>query len=126
MGGVKMNLLMGPNPAENLEQGDTLAGDIHKGMMDKVQTMVPAIEKMVPQLDSIMQNLNKLLTDALAQTLKAAALTGELKQSAEQLNVMMKGDIPATLTSLKKASANAEKLSANLAALDVRRPRSTM
>lgn len=121
MGGVKMNLLMGPNPAKNLEQGDTLAGDIHKGMMDKVQTMVPAIEKMVPQLNSIMQNLNKLLADpALAQTLKnTAALTGELKQSAEQLNVMMKGDIPATLASLKKASANAEKLSANLAALDV-------
>ena len=102
MGGVKMNLLMGPNPAKNLEQGDTLAGDIHKGMMDKVQTMVPAIEKMVPQLDSIMQNLNKLLADpALAQTLKnTAALTGELKQSAEQLNVMMKGDIPATLATL--------------------------
>ena len=77
MGGVKMNLLMGPNPAKNLEQGDTLVGDIHKGMMDKVQTMVPAIEKMVPQLDSIMQNLNKLLADpALAQTLKnTAALT---------------------------------------------------
>ena len=58
---------------------------------------------MVPQLDSIMQNLNKLLADpALAQTLKnTAALTGELKQSAEQLNVMMKGDIPATLASLK-------------------------
>lgn len=121
MGGVKMLLLLGPNPTQNMEQGDTLHGAMHVGMMDKVQTMVPALEQMLPKLDSIMTNLNRLTADpALAQTLSnTATLTAELSETAKNLNVMMRGDVPQTLASLKGASKNAEKLSAKLATLDL-------
>ncbi len=121
MGGIKMQLLLGPNPTKNIAQGDTISGGMHQGMMDKVQTMVPAIEKMLPKLDSIMTNLNKITADpALAQTLhNTAAITANLKETSAQLNQMMKADIPQTMASLKRTSANAEKLSNNLAKLDV-------
>lgn len=36
MGGVKMTLVLGPNPTQNLAQGDTLSGRMHEGAMDKV------------------------------------------------------------------------------------------
>lgn len=121
MGGVKMTLILGPNPTQNLTPGDTLSGGMHKGMMDKVQTMVPTFEKMLPKLDSIMTNLNRLTADpALAEMLhNTAAMTKELKESSQQLNAMMKSDIPQTMKHLKKTSENAEKLTTQLAQLDV-------
>lgn len=121
MGGVKMTLILGPNPAKNIEQRDTIEGSIYSGAMDKVSAMVPAIEKMLPKLDSILVSVNTLLADpSLARTLhNAEAITADLKRSSAQLDKMMHSDVPQTLASLKNASANAERLTGNLAALDV-------
>ena len=121
MGGVKMLLVLGPNPASNIVQGDTIPGGMHEGAMDKVSAMVPQIEKMLPKLDSIMDNINHLTGDpALAATLhNAKDITDNLKQTSVQLNAMMQKDIPQMVGHLKQTSENAERLTANLAALDV-------
>ena len=121
MGGVKMLLVLGPNPAKNIEQGDTIQGGMHLGAMDKLNDMIPTVEKMLPKLDSIMDNLNRLTCDpALAATLhNAQAITDNLKESSIQLNSMMRNDLPPMLANLKSASANANRLTANLAAIDV-------
>ena len=103
MGGVKMTLVLGPNPVKNIEQGDTIQGGMHLGAMDRVGEMVPQIEKMLPKLDSIMDNLNRLTSDpALAVTLhNAQAITSNLKQTSEKLNVLMQNDVPVMLANLK-------------------------
>lgn len=121
MGGVKMTLVLGPNPTKNIAQGDTISGGMYSGAMDKVSAMVPAIEKMLPKLDSILANLNQLTADpALQQTLhNAAAITAELKETSAQLNKMMQTDVSQTLASLKHTGSNAEQFSAKLASLDV-------
>lgn len=121
MGGVKMLLVLGPNPAKNIEQGDTIQGGMHLGAMDKLNDMIPTVEKMLPKLDSIMDNLNRLTGDpALAATLhNAQAITDNLKESSIQLNSMMRNDLPPMLANLKSASANANRLTANLTAIDV-------
>lgn len=121
MGGVKMLLVLGPNPAKNIEQGDTIQGGMHLGAMDKLNDMIPTVEKMLPKLDSIMDNLNRLTGDpALTATLhNAQAITDNLKESSIQLNSMMRNDLPPMLANLKSASANANRLTANLAAIDV-------
>ena len=121
MGGVKMLLVLGPNPANNIGQGDTIQGGMHEGAMEKVGAMVPEIEKMLPKLDSIMDNINRLTGDpALAATLhNAKDITDNLKQTSVQLNAMMQKDIPQMVGHLKQTSINAERLTANLAALDV-------
>lgn len=121
MGGVKMLLVLGPNPTNNLEQGDTIQGSMHEGAMEKVSAMVPQIEKMLPKLDSIMDNINRLTADpALAGTLhNAQVITENLKQTSVKLNAMMQTDIPQMVGHLNRTSANAEKLTNKLAALDV-------
>lgn len=121
MGGVKMLLVLGPNPAKNIEQGDTIQGGMHLGAMEKLNDMIPTVEKMLPKLDSIMDNLNRLTGDpALAATLhNAQAITDNLKESSIQLNSMMRNDLPPMLANLKSASTNANRLTANLAAIDV-------
>ena len=121
MGGVKMLLVLGPNPTRNLERGDTIQGSMHVGAMDKVAEMVPQIEKMLPKLDSIMANLNQLTGDpALKATLhNAQAITENLKQTSEGLNAMMQNDVPQMVAHFKQTSINTEKLTGNLANLDV-------
>lgn len=121
MGGVKMTLILGPNPIDNIQQRDTIEGNIHTGAMDKVSAMIPTLEKMLPKLDSILASVNTLLADpSLTQTLhNAEAITNELKQSSVQLNTMMYNDIPQTLANLKGASANLENFTNSLATLDV-------
>ncbi len=121
MGGVKMLLVLGPNPTRNLERGDTIQGAMHVGAMDRVAEMVPQIEKMLPKLDSIMANLNQLTGDpALKATLhNAQAITENLKQTSEGLNAMMQNDVPQMVAHFKQTSINTEKLTGNLANLDV-------
>ncbi len=121
MGGVKMSLILGPNPTANIEQGDTISGGMHVGTLNKLETMVPTLEKLLPKLDSILANVNKITGDpALMQTLhNTAAITNDLRESSAQLNKMMKTDIPQTVAHLNRTTANAERLTANLAALDV-------
>lgn len=121
MGGVKMSLLLGPNPVKHIAQGDTIPGGMHEGTMEKVSAMMPEIEKLVPKLDSILAHVNQLTGDpALANTLhNAEAITADLKVSSAQLKQMMQSDIPQTMASLKRTSANAERLTANLATLDL-------
>lgn len=121
MGGVRMNLVLGPNPTDNLVPGDTIGGAFKQGLMTKAEDLLPAIEKMLPKLDSIMDNLNHLTGDpALKHTLaNAEAMTGDLRKTAARLDEMMQGDIPQMLGRFNRASANLETLSARLADVDV-------
>lgn len=121
MGGVKMNLRLGPNPTHNLAPGDTLQGGIYEGALNQLSAMVPTVEQLLPKLDSIMTNLNRLTGDpALAQTLhNAADITSELKTTATRLNGMMAHDVPQLTARLNRIGANVEQLTGKLAAVDV-------
>ncbi len=114
MGGVKMMLVLGPNPAQVLQPGDTLSGGMHLGAMNKLEAMIPTLENIMPKLDSILSNLNRLTADpALAQTLRN---TAELTSS---LNGMMKKDVPQLMTKFNAIGSNMECLTAELAKADV-------
>lgn len=121
MGGVNMNLVLGPNPADNLQPFDTLQGGMHQGAMMQLETMVPTLAKMLPKIDSILTNLNALSADpALAQTLhNTAQLTAQLNQTAKSLNGLMQNDLPQITGHLSHTAAHIDRLSANLAEVDV-------
>lgn len=114
MGGVIMNIILGPNPTDVLSPRDTIVGGPHLGALDKAGDMMPAIEAMLPKLDSILANINRLSGSAeLQQTLaNAAEITENLKHTSAALDKMMAQQIPATLN-------NAETLTGNLAKVDV-------
>jgi len=121
MGGVKMNLRLGPNPAAHIAPGDTIQGGMYRGGLSQLSAMLPTVEQLLPKLDSILSNLNRLTADpALAQTLhNAAEITEQLKATSVRLNGMMARDVPRLVTRLNRIGGNVEKLSGNLAAVDV-------
>ena len=124
MGNVKMNLLLANNPRERVEPGDTILGALKGGLMEKVATLIPTIQQMLPKLDSILTSVNSLLADpAIAQSLhNIKNTTANLSASSKQLNVLMANlnkNVPGMMTKVNSTLDNTEKLTANLAAVDI-------
>lgn len=121
MGGVTMSLILGPNPTDNLTQGDTISGGLHEGAVEKVEALMPTIMDMLPKLDSIVTNMARLSADpALAQTLRnTAEITNNLRRTSAKLDAMVGRDLPQMMHNLNKTSRNVERLSNNLAAINL-------
>lgn len=131
MGNVKMNLLLANNPRERVEPGDTIIGGLNGGVMGSVQALVPTIEKTLPKVDSILTSVNLLLADpSIARTLhNAEKISANLTTTSANLNQLVaqvNGRVPGMMNkadyALGKAGStldNTEKLTSNLAALDI-------
>lgn len=124
MGNIQVNLLLANNPRERIEPGGIIEGAVNEGIMGKAADMVPAIEKMLPKLDSILASVNALLADpALAHTLhNAETITQNLTVSTQELNTLMAGlnkQVPGMIGKANGVLDNTNKLTANLAGLDV-------
>ena len=109
MGNLQVNLLLANNPRERVEPGGVIPGAVNGGMMDKAANLIPVVEKMLPKLDSILTSVNALLADpALAASLhNVETITSNLTVSTRELNTLMAG------------LNNTNRLTANLASLDV-------
>ena len=122
MGGVTMNLVLGPNPTDNIAPHDTIDGGLYSGAMDKASALIPDVARMLPKLDSILTNLNRLSGDpALQKTLaNAAEISENLKTTSAQLHRMMGREVPQMMGHLNRTAAHAEAFSGQLAQVDVK------
>lgn len=124
MGNVKMNLLLANNPRERVEPGDTIVGELSAGLMSKVQKLLPTLDQVLLKLDSILTSVNALTADpSLPQSLhNIQTVTSNLTASTNQLNAIM-GDlnrnVPGILAKANGVLDNTNKLTGNLAAVDV-------
>ena len=131
MGNIKMNLLLANNPRERVEPGDTIQGNLDAGLIGSVQLLVPAVAAMLPKVDSILSSVNMLLADpALRASLhNIQTISANLAVTSAGLNRLVaeaNGKVPGILSkadyAMGKAGStlnNADRLSANLAQLDV-------
>ncbi|MBC8625839.1 MlaD family protein [Alloprevotella sp. Lung230] len=122
MGGVTMNLVLGPNPTDNIAPHDTIDGGLYSGAMDKASALIPDVARMLPKLDSILTNLNRLSGDpALQKTLaNAAEISENLKTTSAQLDRMMGREVPQMMGHLNRTAAHAEAFSGQLAQVNVK------
>jgi len=131
MGNIKMNLLLANNPRERVEPGDTIQGNLDAGLMGSVQSLVPAVAAMLPKVDSILSSVNMFLADpAIRASLhNIQTISSNLAVTSAGLNRLVaeaNGKVPGILSkadyAMGKAGStlnNADRLSANLAELDV-------
>jgi phospholipid/cholesterol/gamma-HCH transport system substrate-binding protein len=124
LGNIKVNLVLGKNPLEQMEPGDTLKGGMASGAMAKVESMVPAIEKMLPKLDSILASLNVILADpAIPHSLhNIEHITNNLTVTSSQLNVLMGGlnrGVPQMMSKANDVLDNTNRLTKKLNDVDV-------
>lgn len=124
MGNLKLNLILGPDASATVQPGDTIAGKVNGGLADTVGELAPAIGKMLPKLDSIMASLNTLLADpAIANSLhNIEGVTADLNTSTRELNTLLgtlNKNVPGMMAKANGVLDNTERLTGNLAALDV-------
>ena len=124
LGNFKVNLILSDNPLEFIAVGDTLKGQMEKGVMGEVAEMVPVIVAMMPKLDSILTSLNTLLADpALRNTLQnVEGMTANLNQTSadlRRLSASLGNHVPRMMVRADSVLGNTERLTANLSAVDV-------
>lgn len=124
LGNIKLELVLGPNPADILSPGDTITGCMQRGAMAQVGEMIPQIQAMLPKLDSILMNVNLLLADpALKNSLHHIdQITGNLTTTTNELNAMastLNRQMPSLVKNADGMLANANDLTRNLNALDL-------
>ncbi|MBO7539122.1 MAG: MCE family protein [Prevotella sp.] len=124
MGNVELNLILGPNPVDQMEVGDTIFGHIQQGALAKAGEIIPQIQKLMPKLDSILYNVNMLLSDpALSNsvhnidqiTANLSTTTNELKH----LSANLKTQMPGMMEKADNVLANTNTLTKNLSDLDI-------
>lgn len=121
LGGCTLNMTMGTNPKETIQPGDTIIGNDGGGLMSKAEDMLPQVEQVMAHVDSLITTLNRVAGDPnIQKTLEnAEAMTANLSASTEKLNKMMSQDIPSLLATFDAVGKNADRLTANLAELDM-------
>ena len=124
LGNIKLELVLGPNPSDLLQPGDTISGGLQKGIMGLAAGMVPQIQAMLPKLDSILMNVNLLLSDpALKNSLHHIdQITGNLTTTTNELNTMAQAlnrQMPSLIKNADGMLANANDLTRNLNELDL-------
>jgi len=119
LGNIKLELKLGPNPADVLAAGDTITGGLQLGMMSKAAEILPQVQMLLPKLDSILASVNTLLTSpALSNSLQHIdQLTGNLTTTTNDLNRLtasLNQQIPSILRNADSTLYNTSHLTASL------------
>ena len=124
MGNVELDLILGPNPIDVMEPGDTIFGHIQQSALAKASEMIPQIQQIMPKIDSILYNINMLLSDpAIGNSLhnvdqitaNLSATTNELKHLSANLRTQM----PGMMEKADNVLDNTNTLTKNLSDLDI-------
>lgn len=124
MGNIELDLILGPNPVDQMEPGDTIFGHIQQSALSKASEMIPQIQQMLPKLDSILANVNMLLSDpALSHSLQNIdQITANLSSTTNELHHLsanLKTQVPGMMEKADNVLDNTNTLTKNLSDLDV-------
>lgn len=121
LGGCTLNLLMGNNPLERFQTGDTIPASDNNGLMTKAAEFIPKLEQTLTKVDSLLISLNVLATDTNLQRILANAerLTSNLDKSSQNLNKLLEHDVPQLAETFNEAGASVKQLSDKLNTLDL-------
>jgi phospholipid/cholesterol/gamma-HCH transport system substrate-binding protein len=124
MGNVELDLILGPNPLDQMEAGDTIMGHIQQGALAKATEIIPQIQNMIPKIDSILYNINQLLSNpALSNSLdNVDQITANLSTTTNELkhlSASLKTQVPGMMEKADHVLDNTNTLTKNLSDIDV-------
>ena len=124
LGNIKVTLNIAPNRGEFIQEGGLIPGDIDRGPMGEVTSMIPPVKQMLPKLDSILLSLNQLLADpAIASSVhNVQDLTAHLTKTSHELNAIvakLNREIPGVVAKTNTILDHSETFTANLSQVDV-------
>ena len=121
LGTVKMNLVLNLESTTYYAERDTLEGRANTGIMGAAEKdLLPKLTQILPKVDSVLTSLHQLLSDpSLANTLhNAERLTASLHSTSEELNRMVRKDLPQLTSNVTALTENMKAISENLKGVD--------
>ena len=124
MGNVELDLILGPNPVDLMEPGDTIFGHIQQSALAKASEIIPQVQLMIPKIDSILYHVNMLLSDpALSNSLQNIdQITANLSSTTNELKHLsssLKTQVPGMIEKADNVLDNTNTLTKNLSDLDI-------
>ena len=121
LGGCTLNLLMGNNPVERYEVGDTIPSANNNGLMARAAELMPKLQETISKVDTLLTTLNNVVSDPNIQKILANAesITAHLDQSSNDLNRLLEKDIPQMAKTFDTAGQNVVQLTDRLNQLDL-------
>lgn len=116
LGGCTLNLLLTTNLTDSYHPGDTIQGSDANGLLSKAADMMPQIEQTVARVDSLLASLSRLVESPHVQAIlqNTEEVTAHLNQSSQQLNSLLKNDVPQMTSTFNRAGENVVTLTDNL------------
>ena len=124
MGNVELDLILGPNPVDQMEPGDTIYGQMQQGALAKAGEIIPQIQQMIPKIDSILYHVNMLLSNpALTNSLNNVdQITANLSSTTNELKYLsanLRTQMPSMMEKADNVLDNTNTLTKNLSDLDI-------
>ena len=124
MGNVELDLILGPNPVDQMEPGDTIYGQMQQGALAKAGEIIPQIQQMMPKIDSILYHVNMLLSNpALTNSLNNVdQITANLSSTTNELKYLsanLRTQMPGMMEKADNVLDNTNILTKNLSDLDI-------
>ena len=118
IGGTAMMIKLGQGRV--LAPGGSFKGSEEIGIMSKAKELMPTVEKMLPKIDSILTSLNNILGDPAINSIisNANTITRNLTLTTDQLNNLMKKDIPVLMAQLNVITKNTGDITSQLKEVD--------
>lgn len=120
LGSPKMRIMLGDNPKNVMQAGDTISGVPMADLMASAGDLVPSFKAMLPKLDSILTALNTLTNDpALPASLhNLEYVTGNLRTTTDNLNHLLRNDVPQLMARVNRVGGNLEETTTKLNQVD--------
>ena len=120
LGGVSLDLRLAADK-QYYEEGDTIEAGIARGLTGQIEEeILPQLNAMLPKIDSLVTSLHNIANNPnIGTTLShAAELSLKLNYTAEELNRLLRNDVPTLMTHLNLTGTNVEKMTSELASID--------
>ena len=121
LGAPKLKLLPGHASDGYLNQGDTIYGAANVDLMEAAGSLVPTLETLLLRADTLLAALNALVNSPeLQQSLNhLEQTTYHLQLTTQQLNGVMRDDLPTLLSRVNAVGGNLEVATSQLANVDI-------
>jgi len=119
--GASLHIILNKYVTTYCQVGDTIDGRLRIGPMEQVTNeILPQVTNLIPKIDSILTGLNVLVNhQALQHSMDyIERTTYNLSQTSNQLNALMRQDIPTIIHNFKDVSNNLTIVSSNFKQLD--------
>ena len=91
-------------------------------LMEKADPIVDQINSLMPKIDTLISGINVLVNESKMQEslLQINALTQHLNTTVNQLNLLLRKDVPGIMSNLESATANLDTLSVQAKEADIK------